>query len=278
MFRTILSALLIVSLLGVAGCQRAYFAAVNAGSAAPAQSAAYGPDPMHGLDVYRPTSAQNGPVVLFFYGGRWKGGSRADYAFVGEALAAQGLLTFVADYRQFPQVRFPDFVHDAAQATAWARAHAREFGGDPDRLFLAGHSAGAHLAAMLATDSRYLAQVGMSPRDVRGVIGIAGPYDFVPLTDPELQTIFGPESRWPDSQPVNFVDGDEPPFLLLHGDDDKLVWPRNSRRLNARLSEAGSEVTYREYAGLGHIRILSGLRSPRFAPTRADLVEFVRAN
>lgn len=270
--------LLVLALASLGGCKRAYFAAINVGHEPPAQSLAYGPEPAQRLDIYRPAGADDAPVVLFFYGGRWQGGRRADYAFVGEALAAKGLLTVVADYRQFPQVQFPDFVHDAARATAWVRAHARELGGDPQRLFLAGHSAGAHLVALLATDARYLAQVGMRPRDLRGVIGIAGPYDFLPLTDPDLKAIFGPEARWPDSQPVNFVDGDEPPFLLLHGSGDRLVWPRNSRRLSARLRATGQDVTYLEYAGLGHIRILSGLRTPRLAPTRADLIEFVRAH
>lgn len=269
---------LLVLLLATSGCQRLFFAAINAGEPDASASAAYGPDPMQALDIYRPVAPKDAPVVLFFYGGRWQGGRRADYAFVGDALAAQGVLAVVADYRQFPQVRFPAFVHDAAAATAWVQAHAREFGGDPTRLFLAGHSAGAHLAALLATDARYLAQVGMQPRDLRGVIGIAGPYDFLPLTDTDLQTLFGPEPQWPESQPVNFVDGDEPPMLLLHGSDDKLVWPRNSRRFSARLRDAGSDVTYLEYPGLGHIRILSGLRSPRYAPTRADLIEFVRSH
>lgn len=270
--------LLLLLILALAGCQRVYFAAINAAGDGVATSAAYGSEPRQQLDIYRPIDATDAPVVLFFYGGRWQGGRRADYAFVGEALAAEGVLTIVADYRQFPQVRFPEFVHDAALAIAWTRAHAREFGGDPQRLFLAGHSAGAHIAALLATDARHLARVGLTPRELRGVVGIAGPYDFLPLTDPDLQTIFGPESRWPESQPVEFVDGDEPPFLLLHGADDKLVWPRNSRRFSARLREAGVAVDYHEYPDLGHIRILSGLRSERFAPTRRDLLDFVRSH
>lgn len=259
------------------GCQRAFFAAVNAGATPPAMSVAYGTESMQTLDVYRPEGARDAPVVLFLYGGRWQGGRRQDYAFVGEALAARGVLTLVADYRRYPDVRFPVFVEDAALALRWARDHAREHGGDPARMFLAGHSSGAHLAALLGTDARYLAAVGMTPRNLRGVIGIAGPYDFLPLTDRDLQAIFGPESRWADSQPVNFVDGDEPPFLLLHGSDDQLVWTRNSERLEARLRAAGGAVEYVVYPGLGHVRILGAFRHPRLAPTLEDTLRFVQS-
>ena len=158
----------------------------------------------------------------------------------------------------------------------WARDHAKEFGGDPDRLYLAGHSAGAHIAALVATDARYLKIHGMAPRELAGVIGIAGPYDFAPITDADLQPIFGrtPE-EWVDSQPINFVDGDEPPFLLLHGDDDKTVWPRNSERLAAKLRAAGVAVDYRIYPGLGHVRILSAFRFPSLGPTLEDTRSYV---
>ena len=276
--RTWLLAGLILATAWLSGCQRAYFAAINAGHAPAAASAAYGPDPAQRVDIYRPATTQESPVVLFFYGGSWQGGRRADYAFVGAALAERGMLAVVADYRRFPQVRFPDFVDDGALALRWTRDHAAAFGADPQRLFVAGHSAGAHIAALLATDAQYLQRVGLNPRDLRGAIGIAGPYDFLPLTDPDLQAIFGPEADWPRSQPVNFVDGDEPPFLLLHGEDDKLVWPRNSERLAARLRGAGIAVDYRTYPDLGHIRILGGLRSAAFAPTLADVDAFVRAH
>lgn len=276
--RAIAALALAVLLLPLAGCQRAYFAAVNAGASTASRSVAYGPHAGQRLDVYRPTpTAAPAPVVLFLYGGRWQSGKRADYAFVGDALARAGMLALVADYRRYPQVRFPTFVEDAALALRWARQQARASGGDPARIFLAGHSAGAHLAAMLATDARFLAAVGMQPRDLAGVIGIAGPYDFLPLTERDLQDIFGPRERWADTQPVNFVDGDEPRFLLLHGTDDRLVWPRNSERLAARLREAGGEVEHRVYPDLGHIRILSGLRYPALADTLADIRRFVDA-
>src|SRR5690606_21524844 len=147
-------------------------------------------------------------------------GRRQQYAFVGDALSRRGILALVADYRTFPAVRFPDFMQDAAKAVRWARDHAAEYGGDPRRIVLVGHSAGAHIAALLATDGHYLANEGLSPRQLAGVVGVAGPYDFLPLKDTTLMAIFGSRDDWPASQPVNFVDGDEPPFLLLQGDKD----------------------------------------------------------
>lgn len=266
-------ALALLPLLG--GCQRLLFAGINLRGEAAATTARYGPEAGHALDVYRPRGARGAPVVVFFHGGRWQHGRRADYAFAGEALARHGIVAVLPDYRHYPQVRFPAFVEDAARAVAWTRAHVAELGGDPQRIFLAGHSSGAHLAALLATDARYLQAVGLHPRDLRGVAGLAGPYDFLPLTDPVLQDLFGAERDWPASQPVSFVDGDEPPFLLLHGEDDRVVWPRNSTRLAARLRAAGVPVQERRYADLGHVRILLALRFPSFAPTLSDLVRFV---
>jgi acetyl esterase/lipase len=267
--------LLVLPLLGA--CQRAFFAAVNAGGGGAVATAAYGASAWQQLDVYAPPQARAAPVVLFFYGGRWRDGRRADYAFVGEALARQGIVAVVADYRRHPEVTFPTFVEDAAAALRWTRDHIAAHGGDPARLFVAGHSAGAHLAAMLATDARHLAAVGMQPRELRGLIGLAGPYDFLPITDPDLLPVFAPRERWPQSQPVNFVDGDEPPALLLHGDDDRSVGPHNSASLARRLHDAGVRVDHRRYPGVGHVRILSALRYPRLAPTLHDTVQFVRA-
>jgi acetyl esterase/lipase len=270
--------LLMLPLALLAGCQRLLFATLNLRGEAGMEQASYGPDPRQALDVYRPAGSEPAPIVVFFYGGRWQEGRRADYAFVGQALAARGIVAVVPDYRHYPQVRFPGFIEDAAQAVAWTRTHALQIGGDPRRIYLAGHSAGAHLAALLGTDARYLRAVGLQPRDLRGVVGIAGPYDFLPLTDPRLQRIFAPRENWPASQPVNFVDGDEPPFLLLHGAEDRVVWPRNSARLAARLQAAGVAVEQRVYPDLGHARILLAIRFPRLAPTLDDLVDFVRSD
>jgi acetyl esterase/lipase len=227
------------------------------------------------LDVHRPqTTNGKSPVVVFFYGGSWQSGSRGQYRFVAQSFAKQGVLVVVPDYRKSPQVAFPAFVEDAARAVAWTRAHCAEYGGDPSRIFLVGHSAGAHIAAMLGTDARFLHAVGMQPRDLAGVIGLAGPYDFLPITDPALKPVFGPESDWPASQPVNFVDGDEPPFLLLQGDADTRVRPRNAQRLAARLREREEPVEIRMIVGAGHIDLLVGLLRES-SPVRRAVLDFV---
>ena len=265
----------------VSGCASGFFAVLNAGgtprgiTVEPDQR--YADDLDERLDVYRPDAIGDAPVVVFFYGGRWQDGSRDDYAFVGRALATRGLVAVVPDYRGYPEVRFPAFVEDAAQAVAWTRTHAARLGGDPRRIYLAGHSAGAHIAALLATDARYLAAVGMEPQDLAGVVAIAGPHDFLPITDADLAEIFGPPERYPDSQPVSFVDGDEPPFLLLHGADDDSVRVRNSESLAARLCGVDVANELKLYPGVGHVRILAAIDPDyaRLAPTLDDVVRFV---
>lgn len=254
---------LLVSLAG--GCERAIFGLVNRGVAPPAASVVY--DPEHGLslDLYRPAAtAEPAPVLVFFYGGAWQRGSRAQYAFVGERLAAHGVLTIVADYRTWPAAGFPAFVHDAARASAWAHQHAGEHGGDPDRLFLAGHSAGAQIAALLGTDPRYLRAHGIAPTQLAGVIGLAGPYDFE-ITG-RFRAVFGAPTQWPDAMPIRFVDGDEPPFLLVHGRDDDTVESRDSSELAAALQRAGVEVELLLLADAGHIAPIAALYAPGRAP------------
>ena len=259
------------------GCQTVFFHSMNAGGAPIAAiTQTYAQASHLKLDVFRPSAASSAtPVALFFYGGSWRSGERADYAFVGRALAAKGVLTIVPDYRKFPQGRFPLFERDAAAAARWTINHAAEFGGDPHRVFLVGHSAGAHIAALLASDAQYLAAQHLQPRDFAGAIGIAGPYDFLPLTDPKLIEVFGPEKDWPASQPVRFVDGDEPPFLLLQGTGDRVVKPRNAVAMAHALRAVHESVTLRQYPGIGHFRILAGLRYPVLAPTLVDVVRFI---
>jgi acetyl esterase/lipase len=214
----------------------------------------YGGDAGRLLDVYRPAAAHAGtrPVIVFLHGGGWVNGSKKQYRFVAEALTSRGYLVVVPAYRLYPIARFPAFVEDAAQAVAWTRKHAAEFGGDPQRLFVMGHSAGAHIAALLNFDERYLLAVGGERSWLSGFIGLSGPYDFLPLRDPILQEVFAPESQYPLSQPVNFVDGTESPTLLLHGRADGIVWPINSEHLAAKVREHGGRVEERYYDGMSH--------------------------
>ena len=241
-------------------------------------SAAYAEGPRHGVDVYAPEGASGAPVVVFLYGGTWSGGDRAMYRFVGMALASGGAVCMVPDYRVFPEVRFPDFMTDAAKAVAWARDNAAAHGGDPDRLVLMGHSAGAHMATLLALDDRHLGAQGLRPADtLRGVVGLAGPYDFLPLTSANLRAIFGAESAWPASQPVNFAAPGAPRMLLATGEADLTVLPRNTERLAARLRDTGNTVQAVTYPGIGHREIIGAFAPAlRFlAPVREDVLRFV---
>lgn len=242
----------------------------------------YAPGARGMLDVYAPRTANgNAPVVLFIYGGAWDSGRKAQYAFVGDALASAGLVTVIPDYRVYPQVRWPAFLQDNARAVRWAVDHAAAYGGDPHDLFLLGHSAGAYDAIMLGLDPRWLCAVGLDPvRDLRGVIGLAGPYDFLPLTSPRLQTIFGPPQQRPATQPINHVTGGNPPLLLATDTTDRQVDPGNTVRLAARVRAAGGEVTVHGYAHLNHALLLGVFAVPLrwLAPVRRDVVQFIWAH
>lgn len=261
--------LALVALLS-SGCERVFFTYVNRGVAPPDTSVVYAPDRALSLDIYRPrgvsrsTATAAVPVVVFFYGGGWKMGNRHQYRFVGERLANDGILTIVADYRTYPVAGFPAFMDDAADAVAWAHAHAGEYGGDPQRVFIAGHSAGAQIAALLATDATYLARRGIQSRQLAGVIGLSGPYNF--NVGETYAPVFGPPSQWPKAQAVNYVNGDEPPFLLIQGQDDRTVAPRNSIELAERLRAVHVPVTLALLPGAGHTTTLAGLYSPERAP------------
>jgi acetyl esterase/lipase len=213
------------------------------------------------LDVYAPRNPRaKASVVVFLYGGSWQSGSKALYRFVGLSLASRGFITIIPDYRLYPEVRYPAFLRDNALAVAFAKQHAADWGGDPTRLFLIGHSAGAYNAAMLALDRRWLGEVGLDPRrDIAGMVGLAGPYDFLPLRDETLKIIFGPEHQRPDSQPINHVERRAPPLLLLAGDRDETVDPGNSTRLASAVRARGGAVLVHVCPGLGHASILISL-------------------
>lgn len=239
---------------------------------------AYGSGPRRMLDVYGPTDAQRAPVVVFFYGGSWQTGSKADYAFVARALAQSGIVVVVPDYRVYPEVKFAGFMHDGAAAVAWAKANAARYGGDPDRLVLMGHSAGAHIAALLTLDRRWLGREGIDPaRALAGTVGLAGPYDFLPLTDPAIKALLGPPAKLADTQPINFVDGRNPPMFLGTDAADRVVEARNTESLAARIEAAGGPVEMRVYRGLTHATLIGVVSQPLgFASrVREDVTTFI---
>jgi acetyl esterase/lipase len=174
-------------------------------------------------------------------------------------------------------VRYPAFIEDGASAVAWVIQHLDEFGGDPARVHLAGHSAGAYIAAMLALDDRWL---GTDRMRLRSAVGLAGPYDFLPLTDPVLQVIFGTESDLTRTQPITFADGSGPPYLLISGLNDRTVRPANTTRLAARIREHGGVAEEKYYAGTGHIALVAAIAAPlRFiAPTLDDISVFLNGS
>lgn len=279
---------LLLGAIGVAGAGAALAAACSPiallNGAAPSDTyrltadIPYGTLPRQKLDVYRPVAAlPNAPTVVFFYGGAWRNGARSDYLFVGEALAACGCVAVLADYRLFPEARFPAFVEDGAAALRWTRDHAIEHGGNPRRLFVMGHSAGAHIALMLSTDDRYLAGAGMKQRELAGAIGLAGPYDFLPFRSRRTAEIFDPPERWPLSQPINFVSGREPPLLLMTGDDDDVVDPGNTTRFAAKVRGLGGKAEVIRYSGEGHRSIIAALAAPLRKRHRVldDIADFV---
>ncbi|RON44021.1 alpha/beta hydrolase [Pseudomonas frederiksbergensis] len=242
---------------------------------------AYGSDPRQQLDVYVPRHpVENAPVVVFFYGGSWNSGSRSDYSFVGEALASRGIVAVLADYRLYPQVRYPLFLEDGANAVAWTHEHIRQFSGDPKRLYLMGHSSGAYNVAMLALDSQWLGAVGMSPGDLSGWIGLAGPYDFLPIQNPEVRPVFFWPDSPPQSQPINHVSHGAPPALLIASRDDDVVNPtRNTAGLANKLRAVGVLVQDRYYSRTGHATLVATLSRPMrgLAPVLDEVTSFVKA-
>lgn len=274
----LLPALCAMSLLAGCSALGAIDRAVPRGGYTVHTDLAYGPLERQRLDVYRPQAASAGstPVVVFFHGGRWSFGDKSQYRFAAQALVAQGFVAVLPDYRLYPQVRFPEFVEDGAAALAWTCQHARDLGGPHAPVFIMGHSAGAHIAAMLALDPRYGKAAGACTP--AGMIGLAGPYDFLPLEADDLKDIFGPPPRYALSQPINYADQPAPPLLLLHGRGDHTVYLKNSRNLAARARSAGTVVETREYPYIGHGGILVALASPLrwLAPVRRDVADFVR--
>jgi acetyl esterase/lipase len=227
------------------------------------------------LDIYTPASSdRRRPVVIFFYGGNWQTGTKTDYLFLGQALASRGFIVVIPDYRLYPDVLYPAFLEDSAHAVSWTLNHLDEIGGDPARVTIMGHSAGAYIAAMLALDARWL---GADRARLHSMVGLAGPYDFLPLTDPVLRVIFGTEPDLRRTQPITFADGSGPQALLMSGLDDTTVLPANSINLAARIRDHGGIAAEKYYKSVGHMSLIGAIAAPlRFiAPTLDDITTFL---
>lgn len=255
----ILSVLSLVPIMLLTGCSPLYI--VNTISTEDdhiaVSDARYGQEQRQQLDIYRPQNLVAGsPVVVFFYGGSWKRGAKSNYAFVGNSISSKGFLTVIPDYRLYPEVTFPAFVEDGAKVLAWVREHLAQ---SRNGVVVMGHSAGAHTAALLALDQSYLELSEQPASMITGMIGLAGPYGFNPMNYRSIRPIFAGVQNIENTMPVTFACSTEVPLLLIHGRDDSVVIPENSKELKRRTDDCDGNVTYVELDDTGHFSILLGL-------------------
>lgn len=231
------------------------------------------------LDIWAPAeaSADELPVVIFWYGGGWAKGDRAAYAFAGRALANEGFVVVIPDYRKVPQVRFPAFLDDGAEAVAWVQDNIAQYSGDPERVAVMGHSAGAYQAVMLALDSKRLAAAGVDPGFIKAGVGLSGPYDFYPFDKKRSIDAMGQWPRPLETQPIEYARSDAPPLLLVTSEGDETVRPKNANNLGARLRELGAPVEVKNYGPLDHEEVVMALSVPfrSKGPVLADSVRFL---
>jgi len=243
----------------------------------------YGPEARNKLNIWVPTGTKKTdklPVLVFLYGGGWYSGARDDYGFAGRAFAKQGFIVVIPDYRIVPEGHWPDFLQDSAAAVTWTAAHIADHGGDPDRIALSGHSAGAYNAVMLALDPQWMKAAGSDTSVIRGVAALSGPYDFVPLEKGgRADVAMGDIRPIEQTQPISFVRADAPPLWLGHGTADTVVRVRNSQNLAAAMHKVGGAATLRTYDGLNHNDLVMALTGPLAykGPILAEATDFLRA-
>ena len=246
------------------------------------QAQPYGAGERNKLNIWVPTGTKKTdklPVIVFLYGGGWYSGARDDYGFAGRAFAKQGFIVVIPDYRIVPEGHWPDFLQDSAAAVAWTDAHIANYGGDPDRIALSGHSAGAYNAVMLALDPQWMKGAGSDASVIRGVAALAGPYDFAPFEKGGRADVAMGDIRPVErTQPIQFVRADAPPLWLGHGTADTVVRVRNSRNLAAAMHRVGGTATLRTYDGLSHNDLVMALTGPLAykGPILAEATDFLR--
>ena len=221
---------------------------------------AYGTNARQMLDIYVPRAGDPGarPVVLFFYGGSWKSGDRTHYKFLGEALASRGVVTVVADYRLYPEVKFPAFMDDAAHALRWVESHAAAYGGNANAIYVMGHSAGANIAALVVLDPRY-----RGSSHVKGLIGLAGPYTFQPLEIDSVKAVYeGTDIA--AARPVAFVGKTSklPRTFLAHGRSDTTVHLFHTDLMAQALRAQGGDVRLVYYDDVAHVMLMGAFARP----------------
>ncbi len=238
----------------------------------------YSPAIPQKLDIYQPNNASaNNPVIVFFYGGSWNSGARADYRFVAAALTARGFVVVIPAYRLYPQVRYPLFLEDCAAAVAWTLHTIKHYGGDPRRMYLLGHSAGAYNAAMLALDPRWLNSAGLMPNALKGWAGLAGPYHFLPSTNPDVQPVFMHPQYPAYAQPIEHVRQASLPAFIAAARDDDLVDPQqNSAQLAQQMLARGVPASLKIYESVNHVTLIGAFAWPLrwLAPVLDDVTEY----
>jgi acetyl esterase/lipase len=273
---------LLISALGLVGCTPVMIVntLINRNAFNLKSDVAYGPGERQRLDVYSPKGATRAPVLIFVHGGGWYNGSKADYPFLGDAFVEAGYVTVIISYRVAPQAVFPEFVQDVALSVRWVKDNIANLGGDPNRVYLMGQSSGAHTAALVALDPTYLREVGLERNAIRAFVGQAGPYNFLDFleTDARTQKAMGPRENWARAQPVNWVDGKQPPMFLQHGLKDTVVNIKNPDWLSSIIKEKGGEVEVKYYPEVDHPGIVGAIsRVARFIDPKIfpDIIEFL---
>lgn len=258
----IVSLLSVIPLIGCSAADLVNWTASRQGYSVQS-NLSYGSGPRRSLDLYVPETVRPGsPLVVFIYGGNWDSGDKETYLFVGQALASRGYITAIPDYRVYPEVGFPGFVEDVAAAVAWVAGNRNLVNGVSRPIVLVGHSAGAQIALLLTLDKHYLAEAGAPVcQTIAAAVGMAGPYDFLPLKEERYKRIF-PEATRAASQPIAFADGKTPPVLLLVGEADETVDPGNTARLAARIEQQGGLIQTRTYPGIGHVGLVGAFARP----------------
>ena len=229
---------------------------------------AYGQKDVQKLDII---SAKNqdakSPVIIFYYGGGYSDGSKEMYLFIADYFAKRGYVVAIPDYSKYPNVKFPEFVEDGALAFNWVKDNISKYGGDANDIILIGHSAGAHIAALLTYDENY----GVS-ENVKSFIGLAGPYNFIPEEE-KYKKIFGPPENYKNMHVDNFVDGNEAPALLLWGAEDEIVGKRNIEILSDAINWKGGNVQTQILKNVDHISIISAFTKIRQNKDVTNLVD-----
>jgi len=272
----------LAALLVTTGCQSAGLYLANTANDTDAytvkKDTAYGEKPWQKLDIYWPKPrADHAPVIVFYYGGGWQKGSKEDYEFVASRFVKDGFIVIIPDYVKYPEGVYPDFVEDAAEVTRWLDQHVKTIGGDDQNIHIVGHSAGAHIGAMLLADETFLATKSLSPGFYRSFVGISGPYSFEPGTR-TYRKIFGSKEKFPLMQADRFIHGDEPPMLLIHAESDWLVNRSNMDKMVAAIQKKNGKVKTVSYPKHGHLSIIGSFSGafPLDDKIPSDVIAFLK--